>query len=84
MEQGNLSERHHVHPPELVRQSEQPFAGALELVQDDPVLLRRVKIAHLRMQYLVIKRALKLWPAVQQAIPDANFATCRLYVDHGE
>ncbi|MCP4783128.1 MAG: DUF4838 domain-containing protein [Fuerstiella sp.] len=60
--------------PELVRQSELTFASALELVQNDPVLLRRVKIAHLPMQYLVIKRARKLWPAVQHALPDANFA----------
>lgn len=66
---------------ELVKQSEQAFARALKSVQDDPVLLRRVKIAHLPMQYLVIKRARKLWPAVQCALPGASFtAYCETFV----
>jgi len=58
--------------PELIGKAEQHFALAAEAVKDDPVLLRRVRIAYLPVQYTVLKRFRQLWPVVLGTRPDAD------------
>lgn len=55
---------------DLVEKTERHFLKALEAVKDDPVLSKRVQIAHLPMQYVVLKRFRQLWPTVAKTRPD--------------
>lgn len=65
---------------ELVEKTEQHFLKAAEAVKDDPVLLKRIQIAHLPMQYVVLKRFRQLWPTVAKANPGLTPAEyCKLF-----
>jgi hypothetical protein len=70
--------------PEFVADAERAFQQAEAAAQDDPVIARRVRTAHIPVQYLVLKRAWEMWPAVAKARPELSFADyCRSFAAAG-
>jgi len=70
--------------PELVETAERHFVAARSAVKGKADLLRRVRIAHLPIQYLVAKRPESLWPAVKRARPGADWQSyCEALVSAG-
>lgn len=59
--------------PQLMARAEQLFQQAERAVRDDPVLLARVKIDHIPVQYVILKRAGQLWEPVGRACPDLSW-----------
>lgn len=59
---------------ELIGKAEKLFRQAEAAVKADPVLLKRVEIAHFPILYTLIKRPNAHWEAVQKAIPDADWS----------
>ncbi len=70
--------------PTLVENAERLFVTARSTVKDNAELLHRVNIAHLPVQYLVVKRPQSLWPAVKRARPDIDWKSyCEALVATG-
>jgi hypothetical protein len=59
--------------PEFVTGAERLFQQAEVASAGDPAIARRVCAAHIPVQFLVLKRAWEMWPAVLKARPDAGF-----------
>ncbi|MHC4404430.1 MAG: DUF4838 domain-containing protein [Planctomycetota bacterium] len=59
--------------PELMARAEQIFRQAEAAVADDSELLRRVRIDHFPVQYVVLKRAGQLWEPVRRVCPDLSW-----------
>ena len=59
---------------EMIAKAEQMFRKAEELANDDAEMLRRVQVAHIPVQYMLLRRSSTYWAPAKKLVPELDFA----------
>lgn len=70
--------------PEIIVKGEQLFRQAEAAVKDDPALLKRVRIAHFPIYYMLVRRDYVYMDSLKKVFPDLTYgAVAKAFVEAG-